>query len=102
MLQVYYRTGKVLCLLLLCCFSQNTFSQNWYVNDNSQAGDVFTSAVGNDVNPGTAALPLLTIDTAIARANPGDTIYVDAGDYVDDSVYVIKPLTLRGAKYGVP
>lgn len=102
MLQVYYRTGKVLCLLLLCCFSQNTFSQNWYVNDNSQAGDVFTSAVGNDVNPGTATLPLLTIDTAIARANPGDTIYVDAGDYVDDSVYVIKPLTLRGAKYGVP
>lgn len=89
----------VLALIFLCLPG---FSQNWYVNDASLVGDVYTSGTGSDINPGTAAQPFATIDTAVARASAGDTIYVDAGDYFEDSVYVIKSLTLRGAKAGIP
>lgn len=75
---------------------------NWFVNDGSTAGDVFTTAVGNDANPGTSALPFATIEFAIATAAPGDTIYVDAGTYTDASVDISKSVVLRGAKYGIP
>ncbi|RYG37466.1 MAG: DUF1565 domain-containing protein, partial [Chitinophagaceae bacterium] len=87
-------------LLFICCHT--SFSQNWYVNDGSTAGDVYTTAIGNNANPGTAAQPFATIDTAIARASSGDTIWVDAGDYFQDSVHINKTLTLNGAKAGVP
>ncbi len=89
--------------MIIVSFScYNASAQNWYVNDASPVGDIYTSGLGSDANPGTAALPFATIDTAIARASAGDTVWVDAGNYVDDSVYVIKSLTLRGAKAGVP
>lgn len=88
-----------LCAILLS--TQVTFANTWYVNDASQTGDVFTTAIGNDANPGTAAQPFATILFAINAAANGDTIYVDAGSYT--TVFEInKPLTLRGAKFGIP
>lgn len=74
----------------------------WYVNDNSLTGDVFTSAVGNDANAGSAAAPFATVQFAIDAANAGDTIYVDAGTYASGDINITKAgLVLRGAKYGV-
>ncbi len=97
---LYRRKGSfVFCFILFLTFSNAVQAQRWYVNDNDLTGDRFTSAAGNDANPGTQAQPLLTMDAAIALAAPGDTIFVDAGQYVDDSVYIIKSLTLYGAKY---
>ncbi|MCL4550040.1 MAG: right-handed parallel beta-helix repeat-containing protein [Bacteroidetes bacterium] len=77
-----------------------SFAQPYYVNDASTAGDVYTSAVGNDANPGTAAAPFLTINHAISIASSGDIIYVDVGTYAE-TVLVTKALTFRGARYGV-
>jgi ELWxxDGT repeat protein len=50
-----------------------------YVNDNSLSNDVFTTAIGNDANAGTKAAPVATINYAASIAEPGDTIYIDAG-----------------------
>ncbi len=75
-----------------CTGRQNKF----YVNNNSQAGDVFTSAIGNNGNSGIAAAPLASVNTAIDRAQAGDTIYVDAGSYAQQ-VIINKGITIIGA-----
>lgn len=69
-----------------------------YVNDNSTTGDVFTTAVGNDANPGTATAPFATISYAISQASNGTNIYVDAGTYAEN-IDVTKAVNLRGANY---
>ncbi|MEO6694639.1 MAG: right-handed parallel beta-helix repeat-containing protein [Ignavibacteria bacterium] len=75
---------------------------NLYVNDSSLVGDLYTTALGSDVNPGTTTAPFLTINYAISQSNPGDTIYVDAGTYILTSGNVInKQLTFRGRQAGV-
>jgi hypothetical protein len=81
----------------------NSCSANsrWYVNDGSNSGSVFTSAAGNNANPGTAALPIRNIQTAIDLAVGGDTIYVDAGTYVE-LVTLSKTLQLYGSNYQNP
>lgn len=71
----------------------------WYVNDNVLSGDVFTTAIGNDANPGTSVAPFATISKAVAQASSGDVILVDAGNY-SDNVVVSKRLTIRGAGQG--
>ncbi len=68
----------------------------FYVNDNSTAGDVFTAAIGNDANPGTASAPFATIAHAISVASAGHTIWVDAGTY-NEVVALNKSLTITGA-----
>ena len=75
---------------------------SWFVNDNSLTGDVFTTAVGNDANPGTSAQPFATLTFAMTIYAEGDTIYVDAGTYNEDDITIPNNLTLRGAKYGIP
>ncbi len=82
---------------------------NYYVNDNSTAGDVFTTAVGNNANSGkspdqpVASLPaLLTAYTF----GPGDVIHVDTGTYdliknvrlspSDSGVTIVGPTTGTG------
>ncbi|MES1214284.1 MAG: T9SS type A sorting domain-containing protein [Bacteroidota bacterium] len=85
-------TTIVLSLLLKVAFSQTTY----YVNDNSTAGDIFTTAVGNDLNAGIAPAPFATINFALGQAQPGDTIIVDAGSYTEQ-VNITKAITIRGA-----
>src|SRR6185295_10855316 len=67
-----------------------------YVNDDAQTGDVFTTSVGNDLNPGTAAFPFRTIQHAIDVAADGNKIWVDAGTY-DENVEVNKEVEIEGA-----
>ena len=54
----------------------------WYVSTN-----------GNDQNPGTSALPFLTVQTAIDSAVSGDKVFVESGSYgsflIDKNIIVI-------------
>ncbi|MFN8246058.1 MAG: T9SS type A sorting domain-containing protein [Ferruginibacter sp.] len=79
-----------------------SFATTWYVNDGSLSGDVFTTAIGNDANPGTAASPFASIQFAINSAATGDTLYVDAGTYTETILDINKSLVIRGAKFGIP
>jgi ELWxxDGT repeat protein len=72
-----------------------------YVNDNNLTGDIFTTAVGNDGNPGTPSAPLATLDYAVMMADPGDTIFVDAGIYNINNFSITKPLTILGTNYAI-
>jgi len=72
----------------------------YYVNDNSTFSDIYTTAIGSDENNGSPAAPFATITKAVASASAGNTIYVDAGTYVED-VNVTKQLTILGAGQGV-
>ncbi|HSK13900.1 MAG TPA: DUF1565 domain-containing protein, partial [Phnomibacter sp.] len=69
---------------------------NFYVNDNSTTDDTFTTAVGNDNNPGTSEAPFATIQKAVQLASEGTSIYVDAGSYVEQ-VTIGKGLTITCA-----
>lgn len=71
-----------------------------YVNNNSLDGDIFTTAVGNNANNGSAASPFATITYALSQAKVGDTIYVDAGTYTEQ-VTIDKSVTIWGAGKGV-
>lgn len=68
----------------------------FYVNDNNTGDDLYTTAVGNDANAGTAAAPFLTIQKALLAASPGNTIYVDGGVYTTQ-VDINKSITIKGA-----
>ncbi len=73
----------------------------YYVNDNSLTGDVFTTAVGSNSNNGSASSPFATPDYAYSIAQPGDTIYVDAGTYdLGGFTYSFpKPMVFLGTNY---
>jgi len=69
----------------------------WYVNNAQTVNDVFTTAAGNDANTGASpSSPKLTINAAIAAAAPGDTLFIDAGVYMEN-VVVNKTLYIKGA-----
>ncbi len=90
---------KIFFTLALLLSAASSFSQTrYYVNDNSTAGDVFTTAVGNNANPGTAAAPLASIITAYFMTLPGDTIFVDAGTFTADGT-IGKSITILGTNY---
>ena len=57
---------------------------DYYVNDASLVGDVFTTAIGNNANSGkTPDAPMASIGAVLAAYNldEGDVIHVDAGTY---------------------
>ena len=57
---------------------------DYYVNDGSTVGDVYTTAPGNDANSGkTPDAPMASLEALLAAYTfePGDIIYVDTGDY---------------------
>jgi ELWxxDGT repeat protein len=77
-----------------------SIAATYYVNDNSQTGDVFTSAVGSNSNYGAASAPFATLDYAISQARNGDTIYVDAGTYnLSSQLTINKSITILGSNY---
>jgi hypothetical protein len=59
----------------------------------SNAGTYFVSLQGNNTNPGTQSQPLLTVQTALNLAQPGDTVVVGPGNYNE---------TLRSVRSGNP
>ncbi|HLO81936.1 MAG TPA: hypothetical protein VK166_13305, partial [Chitinophagaceae bacterium] len=89
---------SLLMSVMLCgsAFSQNTY----YVNDNSTVGDVFTTAVGSDINPGSAAAPYATLVKAFATAQNGDIIYVDAGTFAA-GITISRSVSIKGANYNI-
>lgn len=91
--------------LILLLVVHKSLAADWYVNDASRANDVYTTAVGNDANPGTTPAPFATLTQALLAASAGDVIYVDAGTYVTVGAgvfYDIKiPITILGAMAGV-
>ncbi|MBN3034668.1 MAG: right-handed parallel beta-helix repeat-containing protein, partial [Bacteroidales bacterium] len=72
----------------------------FFVNDDSLLGDVYTTAVGNNANLGTSDAPFRDIQYAIGIAPAGSTIKADVGAYVEDIV-VDKELTLLGPNAGI-
>ena len=83
---------------------------NYYVNDNSTAGDIYCTAIGNNANNGTsAATPKATLSNVWTTYGPagtnvlvaGDVIYVDAGTYADKTLTITKDITIQGAGIGV-
>ena len=62
----------------------------YYVDDNSNTGDVYTagSANGSNAAAGTTALPFATLTYALSIVKPGDKIYVDAGTWNYSGTYI--------------
>ena len=76
---------KLFLLSLLICTS--SFATDYYVNDGSTTGDIYTSAAGNSGNNGTSAstpMESLTnvLTTYAGSLISGDNIYIDAGTYL--------------------
>ncbi|MBI3519578.1 MAG: hypothetical protein HY062_09515 [Bacteroidetes bacterium] len=95
---------KVLFITLLF-FTVQLNAKKVYVNDNSTTGDVYTSAVGLAANNGTtAATPKLTLAQAYTVAVAGDTIFIDRGTFVENTINggvgINKSLTFIGAGTG--
>ncbi|HVT26923.1 MAG TPA: right-handed parallel beta-helix repeat-containing protein, partial [Lacipirellulaceae bacterium] len=57
---------------------------DYYINDNNSTNDVFTSALGNDLNSGKSPnQPMASLPALLAAydLDPGDVIHVDSGTY---------------------
>ncbi len=69
-------------------YRNGTFA--FYVNDDSQNGDVYCSAIGNDANAGSSAgAPMRNLHALLdklGQLGPGDRIYVDTGTYAATNV----------------
>ncbi len=75
---------SLLLLFFLSVFVAPLFAANYYVNDNSTAGDRWCSAVGNDANNGTAVgTPKLTLLSVLTTYDlgAGDIVFIDHGTY---------------------
>ncbi len=62
-------------------------SNNYYVNDNSITGDIYTMAIGSSSNNGKSKLsPKASVNDIITSYNlgPCDTIFVDSGSYIEE------------------
>ncbi len=91
-------------------------SNGFYVNDNSQAGDIYTTIVGSDVpGCGEPGHPCRSLKYVLDNNDLTfkDTIFVDAGDYTDEGIMTANDegvtilgagkntTTFDGASYGV-
>ena len=75
----------IIFFFLFFAFIGNTAT--YYVNDNSNVGDVWCTGVGNNSNPGTKSAPFLTLKYVIQNiVSSGDIVYVDAGTYSDKQI----------------
>ena len=51
-----------------------------------QTGDYYVATTGDDANPGNKDRPWRTWQKAFSTATPGDTVYVLAGDYIEETI----------------
>ncbi len=89
-------------MTLLLLQAHPTKALTVYVNDGSLVGDIYGGAVGNNLNPGTKALPLATLQFALSNFafTGGDSILIDAGTYTDQMLSVSSGdagVVIRGA-----
>ena len=68
-------------ILFALTYSGLLKATTYYVNDNSTSADIYTSAIGNNSNPGNAVLPFATLEYAVNTVGliAGDTVFIDAG-----------------------
>ena len=68
-------------ILFALTYSGLLKATTYYVNDNSTSADIYTSAIGNNGNPGNASLPFATLEYAVNTVGliAGDTVFIDAG-----------------------
>jgi hypothetical protein len=81
---------KLKFLICVCLFANVSNATDYYVDNNSNTGDVWTpSVVGNDTNNGlTITTPKATIADVLNDyvLGAGDVIYVDAGNYSETGI----------------
>lgn len=81
---------KLKLLICVCLFANVSNATDYYVDDNSNTGDIWTaSVVGNDANNGlTITTPKATIADVLNDyvLGAGDVIYVDAGTYAETGI----------------
>ncbi len=71
----------------------------FYVNNNTSATRIFTTAAGSDANPGIPSSPFATISAAYQKAQTGDSLFVDAGTYSPGDATIGKSISIIGANY---
>jgi parallel beta-helix repeat protein len=84
--------SKLLLLIGILAASSTTRAANYYVNDVSTNGDVFCSAPGALINSGTNSnvpKPSLGDILATYALTPGDTVFIDTGNYTNSTTPVI-------------
>jgi len=58
----------------------------WLIAGAASGADLYVAPWGSETHPGTLAAPFATVQRAIDRAAPGDTVYLRAGDYHEEVV----------------
>lgn len=80
------------------------FSAKWYVDDNSNSNDLYTSTSASGADgagvAGSTAAPFATLSYAISRSASTDTIYIDRGTFNEIGLNISKSLTIIGAGPG--
>ncbi len=88
----------------------------FYINDNSTVGDIYCTAVGNNLNSGlTNSAPMASLNALLAKYDleGGDIVYIDTGRYTgidpwritqSDSAGSLEldPVIIQGATNGFP
>jgi len=86
-------------------------AMDFYVNDSNTVGDVYCAAPGDDANRGSIVDPKGSVQSVLDAYDlePGDTVYIDTGNYVlNDNVDIVAEdegssegwVTLRGSGTG--
>jgi parallel beta-helix repeat protein len=81
---MYDRYNKEITKFLLACFSLILIGGQGVLS--SQAATYYVAPNGNDANPGTLTHPFGTLNQATRTLEPGDTLYVRAGTYVESLI----------------
>ena len=89
---------KSIGIILFFLITYNANAKKWYVNDGSQTGDIYCTAIGAAGNSGLIpSKPMATLGAAIAAASAGDTIYVDAGTWGATGTYTAINININKA-----
>jgi hypothetical protein len=71
------------------------------VNQEPEPDNLYVTKFGNDNNPGSYFYPKRTLAGALRAASPGDTVFIEAGDYVESDTSGVsgtaaKPIVVIG------